>query len=243
MKGWLHHVVCWLLEHVGPFLFRAWFTTIRMTENARSRRYRRRPERGLGMYAFWHAHQFSAVHFYRGFGVHIMISRSRDGEYIARVAEGMGFVPARGSTSRGAMDGSRALIAALRRGEPAAITPDGPRGPRHEVQGGALFVARMTRTPVIPVAIGFSDYWECPSWDKFRIPKPFTRGVAMIGEPLFFPRRMTDEQGRAARDRLARALNDLEEEADLRAAEWAMRCGGRVKKRLREAVEASRRCT
>lgn len=243
MKGWLHHVVCWLLEHLGPFLFRAYFTTIRMTENARSRGARRRPDRSIGMYAFWHAHQFAAVYFYRGHGVHTMISRSRDGEYIARVAQGMGFIPERGSTSRGGMEGSRGLIAGLRRGEAAGITPDGPRGPRHVVQGGALFVARMARKPVIPMALGFSDYWELPSWDKFRIPKPFTRGVAMLGEPILFPRRMNEEESRAAREQLRQVLNDLEEEADLRAAEWALRCGGRVKKRLREAVEARRECT
>ena len=217
------------MEYVVPYLLRAYFITIRIAEDERSRRGRRRPEEHQGVYAFWHAHQLACVYQYSGLDVHILISRSKDGEIVARVAKGMGCRPVRGSTSRGAIEAGTTLIRCAREGRPVAITPDGPRGPRHEVQGGTLLVAQVTRLAIHPVAIGFSDYWELSSWDRFRIPKPFSRGYAMVGEPIHVPRKATEKEFEDARERLRVALNELEQEADRRALDWARRRGGGTK--------------
>ena len=207
--------------YVGPLLVRAFFLTIRITENESSRLIRVLGENRDVVLAFWHAHQLSMVVFYRHCNGHILVSRSKDGEYAALLAKAFGHQPERGSSSRGGARGARALIEAARPGHPIALTPDGPRGPRHCVQKGALFIARQTNRPIVPLAIGFSRYWELNSWDRFRIPKPVARGVALAGEPIQPPE--DDEEETLARvgDLLQQRLIELEAEADRRAAEWA----------------------
>jgi len=136
----------------------------------------------------------------------ILVSRSRDGEYIARIAAALGYRPVRGSSSRG---------------RPVTITPDGPRGPRYDIKPGLLALARNSGCDIIPAAMGLSAYWELPSWDRFRIPKPFSRGVHCWGEPL----RVPPDADEAALGRLAQELRRrmiaLEAHADRKARELA----------------------
>jgi len=205
----------WLVEHVGRLALLLYFATMRFRENRRSELARRHHKGHENVMAFWHAHQLATLVFYRNCGAHILISRSRDGEYAARLAQAMGFRPVRGSTSRGGAQGARALLDAARlTGRAVAITPDGPRGPRHSVQRGVLFIARLSGRPIVPVAVGFDRYWELPSWDRFRIPKPFARAYALLGKPIAVPEGCSDDDLRAFGDKVRLALESLEEEAD-----------------------------
>jgi hypothetical protein len=151
-----------------------------------SARFARNP-RPPGVYAFWHSHQLSALWHFRRSGAAILVSASKDGEYIARVARSVGFLPLRGSSSRLGAPGLKALIETARSGRTVAITPDGPRGPRHSIGPGVLALAQKSGYPIIPFAVGLSSFWELPSWDRFRIPKPFSRGYSCWGEPLHVP--------------------------------------------------------
>ena len=183
-------------------------------------------DRGTGrIYAFWHSHQLSALWHFRRVGAGILISMSKDGEYIARVARSVGFTPLRGSSSRLGAAGLKALIEFARSGRPVAITPDGPRGPRHSIGAGVLALAQKSGYPIVPFAIGLSSFWELPSWDRFRIPKPFSRGYACWGEPLSVPPDADD----ATIERLAAELRArmiaLEEFADRMARTQGWRNG------------------
>jgi lysophospholipid acyltransferase (LPLAT)-like uncharacterized protein len=112
---------------------------------------------------------------HRDRGVAVLISEHRDGEIIARVAQAFGCRTVRGSTSRG---GSRALlemVAQLRRGIEVAVTPDGPRGPRHRFAPGALLAAHRAAAPVVGMVAHIERAWRLRSWDAFEIPKPFAR--------------------------------------------------------------------
>jgi len=204
----------WLAGLLAKWVIAPYYLTIRIRNAPDMSAAFARDPRPPGVYAFWHSHQLSAVWHFRRAGAAILISASRDGEYIARVARSVGFVPLRGSSSRLGAPGLKALIEAARSGRPVAITPDGPRGPRHSVSPGVLALAQKSGYPVRPFAIGLSSFWELPSWDRFRIPKPFSRGYACWGEPLHVPA----EADNATMEHLAAELRSrmiaLEEFAD-----------------------------
>jgi lysophospholipid acyltransferase (LPLAT)-like uncharacterized protein len=106
--------------------------------------------------AFWHGQQLMMPFVYRGKGASILISRHRDGELIARTVARFGLRAARGSTTRGGASGLKQLIRSARAGDDLAVTPDGPRGPRHVVQLGAVELAKLTQQPILPLAFGAS---------------------------------------------------------------------------------------
>lgn len=203
---------------VGRWLIACYFVTVRIRNTAAARAGVEAGRRRGGVYAFWHSHQLSAVWHLRGTGGHVLISASKDGEYIARVALALGFRPARGSSSRRGAAGLLHLVRLVQAGGAAAITPDGPRGPRYCIHRGVLELARLSGRPIVPFAIGLSSFWELPSWDRFRVPKPFSRGVCALGEPLTVPRDADDGE----LDRLGEALRTrmlaLERQADELAA-------------------------
>jgi lysophospholipid acyltransferase (LPLAT)-like uncharacterized protein len=134
--------------------------------------------------ALWHGQMLPLLTTHRDSGIAVLISEHRDGEIIARVARAFGVGTVRGSTSRG---GSRALlemVAHLRRGGEVAITPDGPRGPRHRFSPGALVAAHRSGVPVVGMAAHADRAWRLRSWDEFEIPKPFARITVAYTAPI-----------------------------------------------------------
>ncbi len=161
------------------------------------------------IYALWHGRLLPAMFHHRGQGVTALVSRSRDGEYIARVLEHWGYATVRGSSSRGGSTALRAIIRAARSGNAIAVTPDGPRGPRHKLKPGVLAAAQATGLPLVPVATGADRAWWFESWDRFLVPKPFSRVRIAYGEPQLVPRGAGPEEIRAGAERLERELNRL----------------------------------
>ncbi len=146
--------------------------------------------------ACWHGQLLPLMWHHRDEGVNALISEHRDGEIVARIAQRLGFVTIRGSTSRG---GGRALLAVsrlLKEGHDVAITPDGPRGPALVYAPGALIAAQRSGAPIVPVAMAVSRAWRLRSWDSFAIPKPFARITIAYGEPTWVE--ATDARGAAA---------------------------------------------
>ena len=145
----------------------------------------------------------------------MMVSQSRDGDLIARVAHDQGIGSVRGSSSRGGTAALRAMARAMKdNGLCGGITPDGPRGPRYVLQPGALLVARLAGALIVPVALGFSRKKIFSSWDAFQLPWPFARARLVFGEPVSLP----DIEGAAAfetcRADVERRLMVVTEEAD-----------------------------
>lgn len=104
----------------------------------------------------------------------VLTSPSKDGAILAGVMERFGIDAVRGSSSRRGAIAMKELIGVLGRGGDIAITPDGPRGPVYQLAPGIVKLAQVTGTPVMPIQVHFSRYWELKSWDRFRIPKPFS---------------------------------------------------------------------
>jgi len=134
--------------------------------------------------SLWHETILIGTWYHRGCGVNVMISSSRDGELIATIARRLGYTPVRGSSTRGGREAAQALVDALKAGSNCAITPDGPRGPRRQVQPGAALIPRISGRPVVPFAFAAERCWRLKSWDRFIIPKPFSRAVFVYGEPI-----------------------------------------------------------
>ena len=130
-----------------------------------------------GIYCFWHECTFSAGWYFRRYNACILISRSLDGELIARTLARLGFRSVRGSSSRGAVGGLLALRGEVERGGLGIFTADGPRGPLHRAKLGPIKLAQRTGLPVGCFHIHAASAWVLPSWDRFAIPRPFSRAV------------------------------------------------------------------
>ena len=164
---------------------------------------------GRCIYAFWHARLFPLVYTHRGRGIAVLISRHRDGEWISRIVESMGFRTARGSSTRGGEGGLLEMLDLADRGHLLAITPDGPRGPERRVKPGLVYLASRTGWPVIPVASASSRAWVFSSWDRFRVPAPFARVHVAYGAPIPVPGSLDEGAAEAWRRRLEAALESL----------------------------------
>jgi lysophospholipid acyltransferase (LPLAT)-like uncharacterized protein len=146
-----------------------------------------RARRRSVIYAFWHGHLLYLMYRYRGSGVYILVSQSRDGDVLSRILQHFGLPTIRGSSSRGGRRSLLELVRLARAGASAAIAPDGPRGPRHQVQSGVITLARLTEMPIIPVAVGARWKIEFHSWDRFLLPLPGSRVIVAYGEPVLVP--------------------------------------------------------
>ena len=138
------------------------------------------PADGARLVAFWHGDQLllSALKARR---MAVLVSRSRDGTLAARLAGWLGFSVVRGSTSRGAVESAIEMVRRLRAGKQVALAVDGPRGPRHRVNGAPHRVAMAGRCEIAPVAAAARRTFTLSSWDRLCIPAPFTSVVIVWG--------------------------------------------------------------
>jgi lysophospholipid acyltransferase (LPLAT)-like uncharacterized protein len=164
--------------------------------------------------AFWHGRLLMMPYCYRGDRMAILISRHRDGEMIARTMSWFGHEAIRGSSTRGGASALRAVVRVLRRGGDVAFTPDGPRGPRHRVQGGVIQAARLSGVPIVPVTFSAYPAKIFASWDGFLLPRPFSRGVFLYGPPMEVRRDAGGEEIEACRERLESRMREMTERAD-----------------------------
>ena len=131
---------------------------------------------GPGVYVFWHRSLLSCAYRFRGLGIAILISRSFDGELIARTVERLGFVAVRGSSTRGGVAGLRGMAAAYGEGRRCAITADGPKGPALVAKDGARQLAELVGAEWVGAFEAWPDRaWRLGTWDGFVVPRPFTR--------------------------------------------------------------------
>jgi lysophospholipid acyltransferase (LPLAT)-like uncharacterized protein len=135
-----------------------------------------------------------------------LTSASRDGQYAADFLRCFSIGAVRGSSSRGGRDALKELRKCLLAGHSVALTPDGPRGPKYELQIGPVLLAEMTGIPLVPVSVNAPARWELGGWDRTQIPKPFSRVEFVIGAPIFIHRKLTAEQRAEMRAQVEAAL-------------------------------------
>jgi hypothetical protein len=151
--------------------------------------------------------------YFRHSGAVILISRSFDGELITRILRMFGFDAVRGSSSRGAREGLMGLTRVIESGRTAIFTADGPRGPIYQTKMGPIKLAQVTGAPIGAFHLQPERAWTMPSWDRFLVPKPFTRICVSWAQWTHVPADLPLDEFEAKREELNAAL----ERARLRA--------------------------
>jgi lysophospholipid acyltransferase (LPLAT)-like uncharacterized protein len=144
---------------------------------------------------------------HRGQRLAVLTSASRDGGLLSAVVRQFGFETVRGSSSRRGGVALRELHGKLAEGVDVAITPDGPRGPVYTVSPGIIFLAAKTGRPLMLVHVECERCWQLKSWDRFRIPKPFSKVIVTFRLAGPLGELTTNEEFEQARVRFANELS------------------------------------
>lgn len=171
-----------------------------------------------GIYCFWHQATFSAAWYFRKYNACILISRSFDGEMIARTLGRLGFRSVRGSSSRGAVAGLIALREEIERGGLGIFTADGPRGPIFKSKMGPVKLAQKTGRAIGCFHLEANRKWTLRSWDRFQIPKPFSRVAVSWARSVPAPARDAEEY---VLEETRAAVDAALERARTQAVRWA----------------------
>jgi lysophospholipid acyltransferase (LPLAT)-like uncharacterized protein len=168
------------------------------------------------IFACWHQRFFTGFWVPKIFGMHpcIMISQSRDGDFVSDVVARIGWVPVRGSTSRGGKKALRQMITGVEKYRLGAHIVDGPQGPPHIIKPGLVALASLTGAAISPGYISYEKPWIFNSWDRFMIPKPFSRVLLWAGNFIFVPRELDEKAFEEVRIDIERRMIEGYAEAD-----------------------------
>jgi len=168
--------------------------------------------KGPVIFALWHDELFSPCYLHRDEGVVAVVSSSKDGEILAQVLTRLGFQLARGSSSRNGTQAVRQVLHIMRSaGSDAVLTVDGPRGPRHQVKEGAVYLAAKSGMPVVPVRVHMHPVKRFhKAWDRFQLPLPGARCIVYYGRPYTLdPVKINSHLLLRERERLQKAMLQL----------------------------------
>ena len=170
---------------------------------------------GTVVYASWHQRFFPGITFFATRKpIAIMISQSRDGEMIARVVDILGWRSVRGSSSRGGVRALKALRLLTKQGFRIGHIVDGPQGPFGVIKPGLLTIAQFAGAPIVPVITSAERRWVFNSWDRFMVPKPFSRVFIRFTPPIFVPRRLDAAAFEALRQDVEKQIKELYAQTD-----------------------------
>lgn len=161
---------------------------------------------GAGIYCFWHQCVLPCTVYFRKSNAVILISRSFDGELITRILNMFGYDAVRGSSSRSAREGLLGLKHVIETGRTAIFTADGPRGPIYQTKMGPIKLAQTTGAPIGAFHLQPERAWVMKSWDRFLVPKPFTRIVVSWAQWTHVPADLPGDQFESKRQELNNAL-------------------------------------
>ena len=201
------------------------------------KQYRRKP----AIFVFWHGRSMmlSPIIRMRGMHAYAIASRHKDGRMMAKLQRLFGLRAIYGSTSEGGISVLRQGVRVLRTGKYAlCLSPDGPGGPSMRVQDGALYFAKMTGAPIIPVCYSASRAWIQKRWDRYLLALHFSRIKCVVGKPIFIAPNATAEEFENVRKNLEKIMvkqvRDLDSEFGLMEVEQDM-TASEFKQMMREA--------
>ncbi len=179
------------------YLIRLYFLTLRIKIVGEEGLLRDLEGGGRAIAAIWHQRLFLIARYaprLKDYRAAAIISQSRDGELIAQFLKLLNIRPIRGSSSRGGITALKAILKDLNRHPLAGHAIDGPRGPRWIIKPGLIFMAKLSQGAIYPLYASVDRAWELNSWDRFLIPKPFSRLLIYWDEPLYVPREISQEE-------------------------------------------------
>lgn len=193
------------------------------------------------IFVFWHEYLLFPLNIRRDRNMSLLISRHADAEVLSRAATHLGFGIVRGSTRRGGAAALREL-ARKARNQHLVITPDGPRGPRRQMAAGPIYLASRLEMPIVLVAAGYDRPWRAPTWDRFAIPRPFSRARGILSPTIHVPSDLDRDGIEHYRRRVEALLNRLTSECEAWAEAGTSKVGEFVVRRqnmTRRAPEQS----
>ena len=164
--------------------------------------------------AFWHGSMLLPWYIHRGKGMIALISKSKDGDLLARVLKNWKYGVIRGSSSTGGDVALGIMIDYGKNKHSITITPDGPRGPRYKLKAGAVIAAKKSGLPLVLTGVGIKNKRPLNSWDMFSIPKFFTKATLKYSDPIYVDKHLTYEETSKIIDDCEIKMNKLQEEAE-----------------------------
>lgn len=168
----------------------------------------------LPIYVFWHERIFLTTYWWRNRRIVVLTSKSFDGEYIARFIQRFGYGAVRGSSTRGGVGAVVEMVRLMRLGCTTAFTIDGPKGPPRVAKMGAVLLAKKSGHPILPVTMGLERRWIAPTWDRFQVPKPFSRACVFVAPPIYVAADADEAELSAKNDQLQATLDELTERGE-----------------------------
>jgi hypothetical protein len=172
---------------------------------------------GQQIYIFWHEYILLPLYVRGHCNLAMLLSQHRDAEILSRMAYHLGFEFVRGSSRRGGVAALRQLLRKGRRLH-LTITPDGPRGPRRRLAPGAVYLASRLGLPLVLLGLGYDRPWRMASWDRFALPRPYSRVRVVLSPPVHVPPDLDRKGIEQFREKTERLLNRLTLEAESWAA-------------------------
>ena len=168
---------------------------------------------GRRIYVFWHENILFPLYLRGHCHLTMLLSRHRDADVLATIARLSGFGTVRGSTGRGGQEALRELVK-ISETDHVTITPDGPRGPRRQLAHGPIYLSSRTGLPIVAMGFGYDRPWRLNSWDRFAIPKPFSRARAVVAPPIQIPRNISRDDAETHRLAVQDLLVQLTDDAN-----------------------------
>lgn len=203
----------WLVPRLFRVAHCALMSTVRVSTTGLHRLtpYLEGQDEGGAVLVIWHDQTLFPLHIFQDKGIVTLMSTSRNGSLFAQVWALYGWRIVWGSAKkRQGVLALREMLNRLRAGGIIGFTPDGPQGPRHQAHGGVVYLASKAPAPVLPFAYSASRAWNLPTWDKYIIPKPFSRVHLHIGAPFQVPPDLSREETAQWQQEVADALDEAE---------------------------------
>lgn len=190
-------------------VFIIWCKTLRITVSDESKKNFKFLKENY-ILALWHGHIFGLLYCLRNSSkLNILVSPSSDGEFLAILGKLLGYIIIRGSSFKRTVPATRSIFKALKRKEGVVIVGDGSRGPRHKFQPGSLLIASRTGSCLIPMVFDANWKTHLNSWDRFMIPWPFAKCVFSLGDPIFLPSDIKEEELQKEQKDIESKLNSM----------------------------------
>lgn len=188
-----------ILGVIAGYTMKALGRTLRFKITQEPHHFTDSPNRPPVIFVLWHSRFFCIppaweIQYPDCRQCYALSSASKDGNIVARAMAVFGLGSIRGSTSRRSVAALVGLKNILAGGLDVCITPDGPRGPRYQVQPGFIKLAQSSGCPIVPVHVTFSDAWRLRTWDRFVIPKPFSRVFVTFDTPIHISKNISESE-------------------------------------------------
>lgn len=165
--------------------------------------------------AFWHGTMLMPWYFFRNFRMSALVSSSNDGELLSRVLGKWDYEVERGSSNKGGKEALEKLVHLASEKYSVAITPDGPKGPPFKMKPGAVVAAKKSGIPLIMVGVSFNKKRNLNSWDKFEIPKLFSKVNFVFADPIIIDENLSREDTSTMIEKCNEKLISLQQEASV----------------------------